>query len=163
MKTNIFIVALIVIAAAVVSCSGTRNIKMDAPTDSVSIRKMIDSQRFVFIPRYVNPLGGRRRELTSGFELSVSKDSLISYLPFLGRGYIAPISPSDVDFDFTSTNFTYAVTPGKRGWNISIKPKDQQYLQEIYFRIFDNGTASLNITSINRSSISYDGYLTRRL
>ena len=159
---NICTTAFTVMAVAfILGCSNTRILNDDQLTDSLAVKNIIDSQHFVFIPRYVNPMGFRRRELTPGFELSISKDSLISYLPFFGRGYTAPISPADVDFDFTSTNFTYSVKPGK-GWNISIKPKDQMYLQETYLRVFENGSASLNVISINRSSISYDGYITRR-
>ena len=130
--------------------------------DSVKVRNMIASQSFVFIPRYVNAVGVRNRDLSFGYQISVSKDTVISYLPFFGRGYIAPISPSDVDFDFTSTKFTSTTTVAKRGWNISIKPKDQRFLTELYFRIFDNANASLTITSNDRSVISYNGYITER-
>lgn len=159
---NILAVGFIILAAVIAACSNSRNTKTDQSMDSVSVRDLIRAQNFVFIPRYVIPMTGRRRELTEGYELSISKDSLISYLPFFGRGYTAPISPSDVDFDFTSVNFTYTVTPGN-GWKISIKPRDQMYLQEMFLRIFENGSASLNIISINRSSISYDGQIARRI
>ena len=153
---------ILVIVIAFSGCFNTRNIKSDLPLTGDEVKNLVDSQSFVFIPQYVNPMSGRRRDLSTGFDISISKDSIISYLPFFGRGYTAPLSPSDVDFDFTSTNFTYKVTPAKNGWNISIKTKDKINLQELYFRIYDNATASLNITSINRSAISYDGYITRR-
>ena len=160
---NIFETILILIAFTVFyGCSNTRKIKAEPPLDSVAVRNMIDSQSFVFLARFVTPMTGRRRDLTAGYELSISKDTLISYLPFFGRGYTAPISPSDVDFDFTSTKFTYTVIPARKGWNISIKTKDQTFFREMYLRIFDNAAASLNITSIDRSTISYDGYITRR-
>ena len=164
MKTKIRYVALGCCLAAMIlfSCSNTRNASNNQYKDTLDVKAMVDAHNFVFIPRYVNPMSGRRRDLGYGYELSVSKDSVISYLPFLGRGYTAPISPSDVDFDFTSTKFTYAVSTTKKGWNISIKPKDKLYVQELYFRIYDNANASLNITSMDRSSISYDGYLVQR-
>lgn len=163
MKIKYILPAVILLAVVLIwGCSNTRKIKSDPPLDSTAVRNLLDSQSFVFIAVYVNPMGGRRRDLNSGYELSISKDSLISYLPFFGRGYSSPISPSDVDFDYKSTNFTYTVMAARRGWNITIKPKDQNYLQELYFRVFDNGSTSLNVTSINRSSISYDGYITRR-
>jgi hypothetical protein len=155
-------VLVLLLAGAIPGCSNSRKITVDPPLDSTAVRNMLDSQRFTFIPRFVNPMSGRRRDLDQGYELSISKDSLISYLPYFGRGYIAPISPSDVDYDFTSTKFTYSVTPARRGWNISIKAQDQTYLRELYFRVFNNATASLTITSLDRSSISYDGYLIRR-
>lgn len=160
MEPNIFKYSFIIAFAAITwSCSPTRNIKVDPPLDSIVAKNMILSHAFVFIPRYVNPMSGRRRELSSGFEISLSKDSIISYLPFMGRGYIAPLSPSDIDYDFTSTHFTIDVIPARKGWNISIKPTDQPFLRELYFTLFDNGKGRLNITSLNRSSISYDGYI----
>jgi len=146
----------------IIGCSSTRNIKVDPPLESSDIKRMTDSPSFVFVASYVDPWNGRRRDLSPGYEISVSKDTLISYLPFFGRGYTAPISPSDVDFDFTSTKFSYTVTPTRTGWDITIKTRDQTYLRELYFRLFDNGKATLNITSIDRSAITYDGYIKRR-
>lgn len=160
---NILIPAFLYITCIIIfGCSNTRNINADPPLDNVTLKNMIDSQTFTFIPRYVNHMSGRRRDLSSDFDLTITKDTIISYLPFFGRGYIAHASPTDVDFDFTSTKFTYSATPSNRGWNISIKPTDQTYLRELYFRIFDNGSASLNVTSLDRSSISYEGFITKR-
>ena len=79
--------------AAIVGCANTRNIKTDQVTDSTTVKNMIESQNFVFIPRYVNAIGVRNKDLSFGFQISVSKDSIISYLPFFGRGYSATISP----------------------------------------------------------------------
>ena len=152
---------LIVTVITIFGCSSSR-VKIEPPLDNAELKTLIESKDFVFIPRYVNPMNGRRRDLDHGFELAISKDSLISYLPYFGRGYIAPVSPTDVDYDFTSTKFTYAVTPARNGWNISIKVSDQTYLRDMYFRIYENASASLNVTSMDRSSISYDGYIARR-
>jgi len=146
----------------IMGCSNPRRIKNDETISAATLKSIIESQNFVFIARYVNPMSGGKRDLSSGYDVSVSKDTIISYLPFFGRGYIASMSPADVDFDFTSTKFTYIIKPANRGWSISIKPKDQTYLGELYFRIFDNGSASLNVTSIDRSAISYDGYIAER-
>ena len=154
--------AIIFTAWAIAGCSNSRHIKVAPPLDSAAVKNMISSKDFIFIPRYVNPISGRRRDLTPGFELSVSKDTIVSYLPYFGRGYVAPLSPSDLDFDFTSKKFTYMVTPARRGWNISIKIQDQTYARELYFRIFNNASASLTITGPDRSSISYDGYISRK-
>ena len=143
-------------------CSSTPRIKADPPLESTDIKNLIDSQSFVFKALYVSPMGGRRRDITPDYELSVAKDTVISYLPYFGRGYMAPISPADVDYDFTSKKFTYTATPSSRGWNVSIKIQDQPYLREMYLRIFDNASASLTVSGIDRSSISYDGYITRR-
>ena len=154
---------LIIIGLAIfTACTGSRKLQNQIALDAASVKSMIDSKDFIFIAQSVSPRSGRTRDLSTGYQISISKDSIISHLPFFGRGYTAPISPADVDFDFTATKFTYTTAAASKGWTISIKPVDQNYLQELYFRIFDNGSAYLNITSINRSTISYNGYLIER-
>ena len=160
---NIFLVVCILICtSAITGCGNTRNVKGDTVKDSIAVRNMVEGENFIFVPRYVNAVGVRSRDLSSGYDIWISKDTIKSYLPFFGRGYIAPMSPTDVDFDFTSTKFTSKTSSAKRGWSISIKPKDQRYLSELYFRIFDNASATLTITSNDRSSISYNGYITEK-
>ncbi len=160
---NIFMLAgALFVGMIFFSCSNSRQSGTGGRNDSVNSKGLVDARSFVFIPQYVNPMSGRRRDLSSGYELVVSKDTIISYLPFFGRGYTAPLSPTDIDFDFTSTNFSYTVTQARQGWNISIKPRDKRDVQELYLKVYDNAAASLNITSMDRSSISYDGYITER-
>lgn len=156
--TNLFVMLLIVLVFFT-ACGNTNRITDDKKLDEKTIRNMIDSFKFIFIAQHVTPATGGGRALSSGYHISVSKDSVISVLPFFGRGYIAPVSPAEVDLDFTSTKFTHTTSQLRKGWNISISPKDQHYLLQLYFRIFENGSASLNITSIDRSAISYTGYI----
>ena len=146
----------------ILSCSGTKHANKEHLKNSTNVKSMIESQSFVFIPQNVSAMSGRKRNLSPDFKISISKDTIVSYLPYFGRGYIAPLSPEDADFDFTSTHFSTTVTPSNKGWNISIKPKDKLYIRELYFRIYDNAFASLNITSLDRSFISYDGYIEER-
>ena len=87
---------------------------------------------------------------------------MISNLPYYGRAYSASINPSENGLNFTSTNFDYTVTPRKKGgWEVLIKPKDANDVREMTFTIFENGTASLYVTSNNRESISFNGYITQ--
>lgn len=153
---------IIASAVSLFGCANTKKINSDQVTDAASIKNMIEAKNFMFVAQYVNPLAARRRDVSGAYDVTVNKDTVVSYLPYFGRSYTALVSPSDADFDFTSTKFSYTITTARKGWNVSIKPRDQTYLQELYFTIFDNGAASLNVTSINRSSLSYDGYITER-
>lgn len=129
----------------------------------LAIKNMIDSQYFVFEAQTVSPLRGNFRNLTSSYDVCVNKDTLRSYLPFFGRAYIAPINQTKSPLDFTSTNFTYTVSPYKKsGWNIVIKPKDKTDVQQYSFIIFDNGNASLNVLSTSRDEISFHGYVKKK-
>ncbi len=123
-----------------------------------SIKDMIESHHFTFVAETVNPLSGRFRNLTSQYDVSVRKDSVISYLPYFGRARTAPLDPSEGRIKFTSTRFSYVVTESKIDrWDITIKPEDVRDVQQLNFSIFDNGTANLNITSTSRDPISFNG------
>lgn len=124
------------------------------------IKNLIDSQRYVFHAQYVMPANGSQRFLTSDYLVTVLKDSVISYLPFFGRAYSAPINPTDGGIKFTSTNFWYKLENKKKGgWDIIIKPKDAPDVQQFALSVFENGNASLQVISINRQPISFNGYV----
>ena len=129
-----------------------------------STKDWVTEKNFVFRPQTALPTRGRAIQLTSYFDLKVSKDTIISNLPYYGRAYSASINPSENGLNFTSTNFDYTVTPGKKGgWEVLIKPKDANDVREMTFTIFENGTASLYVTSNNRESISFNGYITQSI
>jgi hypothetical protein len=124
------------------------------------IKNMIDSQHFVFEAQSVLSFRGRFRNLTSPYNVTVQKDSMVSSLPYFGRAYNPPMNPSDIGLDFTSTNFSYVVSPQKKnGWNVTIKPKDKTEIRQYVFTIFDNGKASLQVQSTSRDPISFNGYV----
>ena len=126
-------------------------------------KERIDSKNFVFVAQSVTPLRRGTRQLTSNYEVIVSKDSVISDLPYFGRAYSAPINPSDAGLTFTSTEFEYSVKEmKKRGWNVNIKPKDQRDVRQLSFNIFDDGKAFLQVSSTYRDNISFNGYIRGR-
>lgn len=154
LKTGLLALILIVAIIPVSQAQNSKNNKQ------AIIKNMVDSQSFVFVPNTMIPLRGGSKTLTSFYQLAVSKDSLVSYLPFIGRAYNAPL-PGENEFDFTSTSFDYKIKDHKKsGWDITIKPKDHVNVQQFFLRIFDNGSASLNVTSLNRDPVSYSGHIT---
>lgn len=125
---------------------------------AVQIKNMLDSQRYVFHAKSVVPSSGRQRYLTSEYIVSISKDTVISDLPYFGRAYSASIGNTDGGIRFTSVKFTYSKVAGKKGsWKITIKPTDNRDVQQLLFTVYDNGTAYLTVNSNNRQSISFNG------
>jgi hypothetical protein len=128
---------------------------------AVDIKNMVASQHYTFKAQTASPLSGRLRQLTSDYDLQVSKEKIVAYLPYFGRSYSAPIDPSKGGIQFTSKDFDYRLTERKKGgWNVSIKTKDISEAQDMQLTIFSDGTASLQVNSANRQSISFQGYLT---
>ncbi|MEO8765877.1 MAG: DUF4251 domain-containing protein [Ginsengibacter sp.] len=123
-----------------------------------AFKNMVDSQHFVFVANSVNPTGGRFRNLTSSYDVTFLHDTLVSYLPYFGRAFSAPLNPTESVLDFTSRDFTYTVSPRKKeGWNVLVKLKDNHEVQQFLFTIFDNGSASLSVTLTSRDPISFNG------
>jgi hypothetical protein len=127
------------------------------------IKRIVEAQNYVFKAQTALPIAGATRQLTSDFDLQVSKDTIVSDLPYFGRAYTAPLNPSEGPLQFTSTDFQYTVSNNKKGgWNITITPKDRTDPRELIMTIFDNGSASMVVNSNNRQPISFHGYVTSK-
>lgn len=128
--------------------------------DPAKVKALVESKNFIFKADYVNPQSMRSRSLTtSDYDLTIRPGEVISYLPYFGRAYSAPIN-GEGGIKFTSKDFEYKLVKEKKNsWDISIKPKDASDVQELYLTVFNNGTASLRVNSTNRQSISYRGYI----
>ena len=161
MKSNHFFVLLTAFLLALFALPGSSAAQKNK--DSVitaGIAALVANQDYTFKPQTVTPLSGRLRQLTSEYSLQVSKDAIVSQLPYFGRAYSAPIGSSDAGIQFTSKDFEYKITNKKKGgWDVNIKFKDTQDAKQMQLSIFDNGTASLQVISNNRQSISFSGYI----
>ena len=128
---------------------------------AAAIREMVTNQQYTFKAQTASPLAGRLRQLTTEYDLKVTKEQIVAYLPYFGRAYSAPLDPSKGGIQFTSKDFDYKLTERKKGgWNVSIKTKDIAEAQQMDLTIFSDGTASLQANSTNRQSISFSGYIT---
>jgi hypothetical protein len=126
--------------------------------DSV-VAKMLDEQNFIFRAEQMLPQGGRQRILTeTTYILKVEANKVTADLPYAGRAFTASPGSTDGGIRFTSEKFSYVKTPRKKGgWDITINPKDINDVRECQLTVFENGTASLMVSSNNRSVISYQG------
>jgi hypothetical protein len=150
-----FTAIAIVLSLVFFQCSSS---KKSAELNADDITGMVKDKDFTFIADRVNPLRGRSRQLTSEYDVTIKSDSLVSYLPYFGRAYQAPINPSEGGIHFTSTDFSYEVNANKNnGWDVLIKPKDYREVQQFSFRIFENGSATLQVISTSKDPISFNG------
>ena len=103
---------------------------------------------------------GRTIQLTSDYTLTVRGDTVIAFLPYFGRAYTAPLDPAKGGIDFTSTNFDYKAKQRKKGnWEINIKPKDADDVRQLYLSFSASGFGNLQVTSLNRQTISFNGHV----
>jgi hypothetical protein len=131
-----------------------------AHAQSKNTKSLVESQNFAFKAQMALPLGGKSHILTSDYDLRVTKEKVISFLPYFGRAYEAPADPTKSALDFSSKDFSYTSVPGKKdGWTVTIKPKDHKEVQQMVLSISSEGYASLQVVSTNRQSISFNGVI----
>ena len=129
--------------------------------DSAVVVKAIETKNYVFKAQTASPQRGGFRQLTSEYDFVVRPDTLVSYLPYYGRSFSAPVNTTDAGLQFTSMNFEYSVKKNKKKnrWDITVKPKDVSRIRDLNLTVFDNGRASLRVNSNDREAITFDGYL----
>lgn len=152
--------AIAVLAVVLLASGKAVMAQKNGSVNQLAIKNAVDSQHYIFVARFANPMLGGQRYLTPDFSLAVSPDSVVSFLPYFGVAYQAPINPAEGGIKFTSTSFDYSIKTGKRqSWQVSIKPKDAPDVQQLTLTIFNGGEATLQVISSNKQAISFNGYV----
>ena len=125
------------------------------------INSLVEGKRFVFKAQTVLPTGMPSRQVGGeNYDLKILGDSLVSYLPYFGRAFVAPIANQGGGYNFRSTDFEYNSKRTKKGgWEITIRPKDVTDFREFFFSVSAKGYANLRAISNNRQMISYNGII----
>lgn len=149
-----------------------------AQTNKETTLKIVADKNYTFVANTAMPMsnndisrvlammpgsqGGGSINLTgSQYDVKVTKDSIVAYLPYFGRSFSAPMDPTQGGIKFTSKDFTYTESKNKKGsYTIQINTKDVK--RENYrftINISTNGYASLTASSMNKQPIIFNGYL----
>jgi len=163
---------LTLILAAILSVAALHT---KAQTDSATTRRIINAQNFLFTATSANPMSssdinrimsrmpgntGSNINLTgSNYDLRITKDSVLAYLPYYGRSFTPSMNPDDAGTKFNSKKFKYTSTNKKKNWTIVIDPQDVKDSQRMTLYVTENGYATLTVNNSNRQSISYNGYI----
>jgi len=149
-----------------------------AQTDKATTAKIVEAKTYTFVARSATPLnvqdisavmsripgniqgGGTINLNETYYDVKVTPDSIVAFLPYYGRAFSAPIGQNEGGVKFNSKKFSYKNTKGKkRGWNILIETKDAKENFRLVLSIGDEGYATLSLNSNAKQSITYQGYL----
>jgi hypothetical protein len=157
-----FSLLLMLFAVAFTTVASAQTKQEKEAAKAAEVKKLVDDQRFVFIAQTVLPQSGRVRQVTPDFDFTVTKDTITSWLPYFGRAFNATLG-MEGGIKFESKDFEYTKTENKKGgWDILIKPKDAKDIQTVRLNITESGYAYLQVQSVNRQPISYNGYITEK-
>jgi hypothetical protein len=127
------------------------------------IKIIVESQNFVFNAEVANPARGGTRQLSAGYDLTITKSNVVAYLPFFGRAQTIPVDAAGGGIRFTSTDFDYKVVSTRKGWLVTITIKDVSSVQQLYLTVYNNGRAVLDVMNIHRDDISFRGFIKQQL
>lgn len=152
----------ILLTCTIIVCAVTALSAQAQQTDTAAqqVGNGISNRKFTFTAQTALPQTGRLIQLTSPYDISIKGDTIISYLPYYGRAYVAPMNTQDAGLAFTTTSFSYEVEKGKNGdWLLTIKTKDLRDNYTLLFTIYSNRNAQLLVSSGNQQPIRFEGYV----
>ena len=157
MKIHAYLITII-ITSLFIACGTTRS-AAEKEEIAANVEKAVKGPAFKFKATYVFPTGFRSQHLSPYYEVDVSPDTVKVYLPYYGRAYKAPISPSEGGYRFTSTDFDYSLEQGNRSGNWLVKIDFNDLARSVTYNldVWENETARLSITDTDRQSISFQG------
>lgn len=140
-----------------VQCSPAANVSAE---QALNTETLIKEHKFVFEAESINPLRSQKKFLSSGYNVTVNRDTLSAELPFIGRSQMAAMNRDESGTYFTTTDYTYKYETGKRNsWRITLDINDQKFTRQIIINVFSNGKASLDVYSNYRDPSNFSGYI----
>jgi hypothetical protein len=162
MKGFVFILILLLIVPSLNAQDNNKLSRKEKRADKEEIkkeqiRKLLNSKTFVFNATHANPLGSGSIYLSSYYDLKITGDSVIAYLPFFGVAYRADYGGKNGGIKFEELMKNYGKKKIKSGTLIEFKVDNMKDSYLISMTISDIGYASVNISSNNKQAISFYG------
>jgi hypothetical protein len=119
---------------------------------------MVNAQSFVFNAKTALPQGYKTVQLnTREYNVNFLPDFIVSYMPFYGRAYSSIGYGNDNGLKFEGKPGEFTVTKGKKNFQVKAVVKGENDVYTLSLSVSFEGSASITITSNNRSPISYSG------
>nr|WP_321409890.1 DUF4251 domain-containing protein [uncultured Carboxylicivirga sp.] len=162
MKTIValFIVGIIGLNYSQNSYSQDKNSRKEKQKEEFAeTLQLIESGNYMFVPDRALPLGGGSFDLSSHFGfLKITDNNADSDMPFFGRAFQASYGNTEGGMKFKGEMLEKKIEINERKNSIEVifKVSDNDFYK-VRISIFSGGSATVGITSNNRSFISYYG------
>jgi hypothetical protein len=159
MKT-LFNYAAFIVVLILASCSSLRT----TPETIREITQKVQAKDFTVVVNYANPMRWKQMYLTSEYDLRIRNDSAFAYLPYFGVAYSAPYGGGEGGIKFAEPMKDYSMMTAKKkgSWDIHFKVRGKEDVYEININIFNNGSATITVNSVNRDAIYFSGEVKRK-
>ncbi len=146
---------LLITAATIMACASLTPAEQKELARKVNAA--LDNRHYTIDIRTMSPLRGPMKTVNSDWSLEVKGDTLISYLPYIGRAFSVPYG-GGMGLNFTAPISDYQERPGsKNARQITIQVSNNEDTYTYIIEVFDNGNSSIDVQARNREGISYSG------
>ena len=121
------------------------------------VKKMLDDRYYKVDIHMMHPQAYPARQVSYGYSLSIHGDSILSYLPYLGRAYRVPYGGGKgLHFDALIDDYREGyLKDDVRRIEILTHNEEDRFLYIV--EVFATGSSSVYVSSDNRESIYYSG------
>ena len=162
MKANISILTILfalILTSGFTQEKSKKQIKEEKKIEKQKqVEIMINTKEFVFTGKYANPTGYKSVNLaTTPNYVKFEPEMIDSYMPYYGRAYSGAGYGGDEGLKFTGKPEEYTFTKGKKNYQVDATVKGEKDTYRLSLSVSFEGSATLTVTSNNRSAISYTG------
>lgn len=159
MKTMRIIFSLLLVMAISIPTLSAQSRKEKKELKRQAVEKLITSGKYKIDVNRALPARGRSISLTSLYSLEIRNDSVISYLPYFGRGYSIPYGGGN-GLNFKAPITGYSLEQDKKGTaRIKFSARSPEDKFDFNVSVYSNGSSSIFVNMQNRQSISFSGEL----
>ena len=121
------------------------------------VRQQLAERHYTIEVDHCYPRRGGSRRIDYGYELTVSGDTLKSYLPYFGRAYHIPYGGGKgLHFNSIITDYQQGLV--KQGLTrIVILTQNEEDTYQYVVEVFENANASIQVFSREREDIGFSG------
>ncbi len=150
------------IMIVILACGSTKS------TGSVKnfeeLRNLVNSGEFEIESEWVNPLGGNPIYVTPGSNFIRFKDEKVEiFLPYFGVRHAGGGYGGDggINYEGPAKELRINEEIGENRMKLYFRGKHEGEDLQFYITLYSNGNANISVNSSQRSSISYQGDITR--
>ena len=147
MKTIRIIFSLLLITAMSMPTLSAQTKKEKKELKKQAVEKLVTSGKYKINVNRALPARGRSVTLTSPYSVEIRNDSVISYLPYYGLNFKAPLTDYKLEWDKKETA------------KIKFSARSEEDKFDFSIDVFSNGSSTIFVNMQNRQSISFQGEL----
>lgn len=146
---------------ALVACSTLTPAEKEARkvAKAQAVEKALADRHYKINVQMMYPQSGPAKDVSGNYSLEVKGDTLVSYLPYLGRAYQVPYGGGN-GLNFSAVMRHYSVTKDSKGKTIvKIEVTNEEDTYQYQLSIFDNGSTTIDVQSKQRAPITFSGIM----